>query len=79
LAITQAVHFRGGAQADNPEPAEIALAAAAIAKGIDPGANLRFFRRAEQLATPADKTLIFLKQTLLPLIAGYGTCNTHGV
>ncbi len=57
LAIAQTVHLRSGAQADNPQAAEVALAAAAIAKRIHASANQSFLGCAEQLATATAKAL----------------------
>ena len=54
LAVAQAERTDGGVDADDPQPAEIALAVVAVAVGVDAGADEIFLGGTQQAATAAD-------------------------
>ena len=77
-AVAQAALADGRVDADDPELAELPLAVAAIAKGIDAGADEGFLGGPQQATTPADKSLHLVEETLLGLISGGTFDGTHG-
>lgn len=48
LTIVQIIQARGGIDARNPEPSEIALAIPAVAEGVEERLQHRFIRAAEE-------------------------------
>ena len=78
LAVAQAALADGRVDADDPQLAELPLPVAAIAKGIDAGADECFFGCPQQATTPADKSLHLVEETLLGLISGGTFYGTHG-
>ena len=77
LAVAQAALADGGVDADDPQLAELALADAAIAKGVDAGANQRFLGGAEQAAAAAAIAFDLLEQPPLGFGARGALDGTH--
>ena len=78
FAISQSSFAHRGVDADDPQMAHIAAAAAAIAEGVNAGAHQRFGRRAEQPVAAANEAFDFAEQALFRAVARYSSGSTHG-
>jgi hypothetical protein len=74
FAVAEAQRADGGVDARDPEPAEISLSVAAIAVGVDAGADEVFFGGSGEASTAADVSLRLLEQTIF----GPGTGSALG-
>src|SRR5207253_6791875 len=64
FAVAQAAGAAGGVDADDPEPAEIALADAAVAEGEDAGADQRDLRLLDRVVPAQAEALGELQEPL---------------
>src|SRR5439155_24508981 len=79
LAVTQAAHPTSGVDADDPQPAEFALADPAVAESVTPRPDERHQRLAVEIMAALAETLRQLARPLATALQGdAAACTYHG-